>query len=213
MKHWIFDFDGTLVDSEGFFSESFRYALAPFQIKIGKDFIERIRYKHPHRIFEDFLTQEQSQIAFQRMDEVGQGIADKIQLFPGIVEILDSLEKQGASLSIWTGRDRHSTQTILKKQGVDSLFKKIMTGTCVENNKPSHDGLLQIQNFYKAQPIEMVMVGDHYHDIEPANQLGCFSIHAQWKQTPERLPQTITARENFKSTELLHQWILKNLKE
>lgn len=54
------------------------------------------------------------------MVEVSRGIADQIQLFPGIVEILDSLQRQGANLSIWTGRDDHSTQKIMAKEKIKS---------------------------------------------------------------------------------------------
>jgi HAD superfamily hydrolase (TIGR01549 family) len=211
MRHWVFDFDGTLVDSEGYFSESFRYALAPFNIRVERDFIERIRHKHPHRIFEDILTEDQSRQAFERMNEVAQGIADKISLFPGITEILEHLDRSQVSLSIWTGRDQESTQLILGKQGIGHVFKKIITGTCVENNKPSHDGLLEICQFYQAPSQEVVMVGDHHHDIEPANALGCYSIHAQWKNNPHILPPTIQPKTQFQTTQDLLNWVRENI--
>lgn len=211
MKHWIFDFDGTLVDSEGYFTEAFRYVLAPFSISVDRDFIEQVRHKHPHKIFEDYLTEEQSHRAFERMAEIGGAICDKVELFPGVIEIIELLEKRGESLSIWTGRDANSTLAILRKQGIESLFETIVTGTCVENNKPSLEGLQKIQKRFQAQAEDMVMIGDHPHDIEPANRLGCFAVHAQWKQNPIVLPGPLKAGAQFSTTKDFLDWLRKSL--
>ena len=212
MRHWIFDFDGTLVESEGFFSHCLSYALGPFGVDTGQEFIERIRHKHPHNIFEDDLTPDQAFIAFERMREAGREIIDEIKIFPGLLDVLETLSSKGASLSIWTGRDRESTELILRKQGLETVFTKITTGTCVEINKPGHQGLLEIQNHHRADIDQMVMVGDHHHDIEPANLLGCLSVHARWKGLSAPLPETVKPNYQFVSTLEFHQWVKQVLR-
>lgn len=212
MKHWIFDFDGTLVDSEGFFSETFRYALSPFGIDVHGDLLERIRHKHPHRIFEDFLSDEQSRVAFARLDEATSGLIDQIPLFPGVRPLLETLHDAGVSLSIWTGRDGDSTHSILQRHGLTDAFHSVVTGTCVPNNKPSLDGLIQIQQTQSAQGDEMVMVGDHHHDMEPALQLGCLAIHARWKSRPVDLPGHLKPHARFSTVGDFHNWIKAQLK-
>lgn len=213
MKHWIFDFDGTLVDSDGIFYKTLSYALKPFQVNVADNFMEQIRHKHPHRIFEDILTEAQSEKALTRLRVIGQELSETIQPFPGIKKVLQTLQSKGVTLSIWTGRDQASTLRILKRTGLAPYFGPIVSGTCVTTNKPGTDGLLELKNHHQAVGSEMVMIGDHHHDIEPANQLGLVSIHAQWKREPHQLPSQVQPRFCFRCTDEFNQWIHSQLKE
>lgn len=194
MKHWIFDFDGTLVDSDAHTQSCINYALEPFGQVVAPDFIEQVRHRHPGQIFDDLLNVEERALAFKRLAEISQDKASEIKAFGGIEVVLEHLNSRGISLSIWTGRDRHSTEMILKKQGLLHFFSKIVSGTCVPNNKPSTDGLVVLLGHYQSPVTDMVMVGDHHHDIEPANDLGMYSIHARWKKIPHELPTNLSAR-------------------
>ncbi|MEM7646086.1 MAG: HAD family hydrolase [Pseudomonadota bacterium] len=211
MRHWIFDFDGTLVDTDGIFERSLVYALEPFSVDVGPNFMEQIRHKHPYRIFEDHLDEQQAQMALERIRERGQIESQKVQAFAGIKDVLSTLDSKKVSLSIWTGRDRVSTERILANTGLNTFFKEIISGTCVPTNKPGHDGLLEIKSRKEAQPDEMVMIGDHHHDIEPANALGVTSVHARWKRTPHVLPEKIKPNYEFGSTEDFYHWVLSQI--
>jgi HAD superfamily hydrolase (TIGR01549 family) len=212
MRHWIFDFDGTLVDTDGIFEKSLAYALEPFSVDVGANFMEQIRHKHPYRIFEDHLNEEQAQIALQRIRERGRVLSEQVEAFEGIKDVLSTLQNRKVSLSIWTGRDRASTERILDSTGLQSFFtQEIISGTCVPTNKPGHDGLIEIKSRKEAQPDEMIMVGDHHHDIEPANALGVTSVHAKWKRIPHVLPEKVKPNYEFGSTEDFYNWILSQI--
>ncbi len=211
MKYWIFDFDGTLVDTDGLFSKCLAYTLEPFKVEVGANFMEEIRHKHPHRIFEDLLPPEESQIAMQRLSKVGRELSEGIKAFPGIHEILTAIESNQGKLAIWTGRDGESTKRILTKIGLIDRFETIISGTCVESNKPSKDGLLTLKDFFDAKPEEMVMVGDHHHDIHPANELGIHSVHVRWKPIPHPLPENIEPRFQFDCTGTFLNWVERQL--
>ncbi len=212
MQHWIFDFDGTLVDTDGIFGKALAFALEPYGVTVGEDFMEQIRHKHPHRIFEDHLSFEQAEEAMKRMRVIGQELSETIQPFQGIDSVLRTLEKNKVSLSIWTGRDRESTKRILQKTGLNGYFSQVISGTCVPTNKPGHDGLLELKQHHQAESDQMVMVGDHHHDIEPANALGLVSVHAQWKKIPHVLPEKVKPNYAFGSLDDFHQWIQYQLK-
>lgn len=211
MKHWIFDFDGTLVDTDGLFYKVLGHALEPFSVKVGENFMEEIRHKHPHRIFEDLLPADKAEEAMHRMRIIGQEISQNIKPFDGIERVLRTLEKNKVSLSIWTGRDGSSTDRILKNTGLRDYFEHIISGTCVETNKPGHDGLLELKMVHSAETDEMVMTGDHHHDIEPANALGVLSIHARWKKDPHVLPEKVKPNYEFGCTDKFHEWILNKI--
>lgn len=212
MKHWIFDFDGTLMDTEGHFSRTLGYALNPYNITVDKAFIERIRHKPPERLLEDELPEEEAKEALKRLGEVWKEVANETKPFAGMVEALETIINAGGSLSIWTGRDLESTLYILKRQNLQDAFSKIITGSCVEVNKPGHDGLLEIRKHRNASEDEMVMVGDHHHDIEPANTLGITSIFARWKNNPEVLPEKIKPNHEFGCVQDFHGWVRSQLK-
>jgi phosphoglycolate phosphatase-like HAD superfamily hydrolase len=211
MKHWIFDFDGTLVDTDGFFQKTINFALKPFNINVDSNFIETIRHKHPHSIFDDLLTLEQNEIAFARLKQAGLKDLQETKIFPGMKMVLKTILDNKGSLSIWTGRDRQSTDMILKKNEIFDYFHKIISGTCVKKNKPEKDGLIELFNHHKSQWHEMVMVGDHHHDIGPANDLGLISVHARWKKLPVTLPEKIKPTHHFDSVDLFHNWIQSNI--
>lgn len=211
MKHWIFDFDGTLVNSDGIFYKALSYALEPFSVDVGNNFMEQIRHKHPHRIFEDHLSEAQAEVALQRMREIGQHLSENIEVFEGIPDLLSLLKDKAVSVSVWTGRDGASTHRILNRLGLTDYFQLIVSGTCVEVNKPGHDGLIKVQNHHQADFSEMIMVGDHHHDIEPANTLGVTSVHAEWKAQPHLLPEKTKPNLRFGSVQELQNWFLKQL--
>jgi phosphoglycolate phosphatase len=212
MRHWVFDFDGTLIDTDGLFTKALEYTLQPFSVTVGPEFLEQVRHKHPYRIFEDLLSQEQADRAMQRLREINQELNDEAQPYEGIEDVLNTLEKKKVSVSIWTGRDRESTVSILQKTNLHDYFSKILSGTCVEVNKPGLDGLLELKDHHEAEPDEMIMIGDHHHDIEPANHLGLTSVHAQWKRIPHQLPGALAPHYTFTSVEEFHEWILEQLK-
>ena len=213
MKHWIFDFDGTLVDTDGLFSDCLKHALEPFKVQVGPHFMEEIRHKHPHRIFEDLLDPDQADLAMKRMRVIGLELSKKIKAFPGIEDVLKTLESKKIPVAIWTGRDGASTKRILQQLGLHDRFARIISGTCVATNKPGHDGLIELKDHFDAVEDQMIMVGDHHHDIEPANKLGMHSVHAQWKKIPHRLPGNIKPDFSFQTTHEFHQWVISKVKQ
>lgn len=208
MRHWVFDFDGTLVDSDGNFWKAMGHALAPFSVNVAENFMEQIRHKHPDRIFEDILSEVEAKEAISRLRLFGKELSETIKPFQGIQDALEVLKSKGVSLSIWTGRDRESTDRILKRTNLLPYFERVVSGTCVGTNKPGHDGLIELLNHYKAQGDEMVMIGDHHHDIEPANELGLTSVHACWKKTPHVLPEQVKPNYSFDCTGEFQNWIV-----
>ena len=206
MTHFIFDFDGTLVDTDGLFSKCLSHALEPFDVKVSKNFMEEIRHKHPHRIFEDLLPRKLADEAMERMRTIGKNLSQRINAFDGIEDTLESLANRNIQLSIWTGRDGESAQRILKNIGLNHYFDKIVSGTCVPVNKPGLDGLQTLASHYKVKHDRFVMVGDHHHDIEPANEVGAISVLAKWKPIPQLLPADLSPDHEFDCVHRFRDW-------
>ena len=178
--------DGTILNSSLLNIEAFRYAVEPWGIKITYDDIERIRHHKSDTLFRDFLPNHQDhKIAFERLTKFAREQADKIQLFPGILEILKRIKKNGPFLGLWTGRDSESAVHLLKQKGLYQLFEAVVGSSCVQNNKPHPEGLLKIIQQSKVSPADTVVIGDHEHDIRAAKMSGCFAIYARWGELYE----------------------------
>ena len=205
MRHWIFDFDGTLFNTEPYFIECLSYALEPFDMKASWEFLERVRSEHPNKIFDKDLGLEKAPIAMARLIEAGKRMSEKVQPYPGIFEMLKELKSSTDNIHIWTGRDEPSTLRILERTGMASFFTKIVTGTCVPKNKPAPDGLHLLSTDLKAGFDQFVMVGDHHHDIVPAKELGCTTVHARWKEKPNSLESE--PHQSFDSVDDFVSWL------
>ena len=114
---------------------------------------------------------------FLRFGEIARGIVYDYQLFPGLLELLENLKKEGYRLSLWTARDRQSTLEILNRVGIMPFFQ----GICCADDarvKPAPDGLLKLAEGHDKQKV--VVIGDSSMDCQGAKSFGGHFIAALW---------------------------------
>jgi len=182
IKVCIFDMDGTIIDSGDMISKSIDYALSPWDIKMSNEDIEIIRARTPSELFSGYLqTPEDELIAYNRLIEFSNKHADKSVCYDGMPELLENLY-QHFLLAVWTGRDTESAKKILERNHLDHFFKMVVGCTSVNNNKPCPEGIEMIAKELKATPDEIIVIGDHSHDIEGAHRFGCKSVHVTWSK-------------------------------
>lgn len=195
MKAFIFDLDGTLIDSEDLMIESLNYALKPHDIPVDRPLLEELRKAKTSALFDYFkLSKEDEKEAYDRLKEHIVENANKIQVIPEIFKLLDLLLEKGKILAIWTARDAKSAELVTKATGLDKYFEFIQTNDELKENKPSPEGLISVAKNLSLQPSEIVMIGDHDHDILAGNSFNCKTIWANWCDT---CPNTITAKPDL----------------
>lgn len=185
-KVWVFDLDGTLVNSCGSFLNLLNASLEPFNVTVDDHYIETVRHRNPNEIFHGLLEGAQLQEAYNSLEKLSNEAASQFELFPGIPEVLKVLKEKNYRLAVWTGRDRASAEIILKNSNVKDYFEMIVSGTCVTSNKPDIEGLHFISRTLTVEPEHIVMVGDHHHDIQAAKSLGSIAVLANWHYSDPR---------------------------
>lgn len=180
MKNWVFDLDGTLVDSFGRYFDLLRKIFADH----GRDFDDSLR--HPALtekldvFFSRYLGQEQVERVLQRLQAESNEDARRIEVFPGLLGLVDNLRGRGSRVAIWTNRDFESASLIIKYSGLENRIDGWVSGTCVSERKPNAEGLRRLISDFGCSPEDVTMVGDHEHDMLGALEVGARAVRASW---------------------------------
>lgn len=172
----IFDWDGTLMNSEARIVASVQHA-AKFcglpvldyheskQI-IGLSLDKAVSTLYPE--IEPGLVEQVSQAYTQHFLHESD-VA--MQPYHGAVEMLESLHARGFKLAVATGKSRKGLDAVLSQTGFESYFH--ITRTPVESaSKPDPLMLTQILTHLELAVDQAVMVGDTTFDMQMAQTLG-----------------------------------------
>ena len=189
IKLFIWDFDGTLLDTYPNMIRYLQLALEDFGIHADAvDIHEKMMtnveyairyYSHLHSLpdlMEHYLK--------YRAD-LAPNIADA---FPYVDQVLDRICRLGAKNYIFTNRGK-STFSMLKRVGLSDYFTEIVTSADPHFKvKPAPDSILYLMEKYGGTPDNTVMIGDRHCDLESAYRAGCKTIHLLTPTVPQHLP-------------------------
>lgn len=184
MKHWIFDLDGTLVDSGGQYFGKIRKIFSHFNIEHTEDdILFSHNFFNAEEYFSLYFPKDKVTHACKMLTALSLQQAPTIKVFQRIHELLNHLRECDVKLSIWTGRDLESAALILEENDLDQYFDIRVSGTCVVNKKPHPEGLLKVLGKRGFEASDSVMIGDHVFDIQPAKNLGMKTVGVNWRKT------------------------------
>ena len=174
----IFDWDGTLMDSIGLIVESmhvageahgFQTTDKAVQDIIGLSLMNGIEILYPQ-------ANESQKLAIQQ-SYADHYIANshRTPLFAPIEGMLQTLQAQGKSLAVATGKKRKGLDRVLDASNSHHYF--VMTRCADEaGSKPDPQMLNDILDYTDQQIANAVFIGDSIYDIQMATQLGMTSI-------------------------------------
>lgn len=209
-SHWIFDLDGTVINSSQHYELSITTILSENGIDPTTELIARAYYFfNPEEYFATVFSQERhAQLAVKRLIELNKFYADQIPAFDGIESLLVFLRSQDIEISVWTGRDVSSARQILENIGLRKYLSSCVGGTCVPKNKPAPDGLLKILNDSKRQGHEVVMIGDHQYDMLGARAAQVSGVSVSWDNKAHAGARELSDL-HFTRIQDLHEWAQK----
>ena len=165
VKAVVFDFDGTLVNSLPLVLASIAHAIEPYGGRPTMDIFAKLG--GPPERFLPLLVNDPRAVpdALARMEAYHRANNHLLELFAGAGAMLDALSGIGVQAAIWTGRDRVSTEVLLKSLGLDGRFAAVMCGDDLPTHKPDPEGLREITRRLGVQPVETLFVGDADVDV------------------------------------------------
>ncbi|MDX6592139.1 MAG: pyrophosphatase PpaX [Gaiellales bacterium] len=179
---WLFDFDGTLVDSEELILDSFRHATAAVLGAVPPDDVLRSGIGRT-------LVQQAEELAGERAQELFDVYVEHnrmrhpelLRVFPGVPEMLERLHASGARLGVVTAKIRPTLELGFEHARLDtSLFDVIVAKEDTESHKPEPEPLLLALRLLGAEPADAIYVGDSPFDIQAAHAAGVAAAAAAW---------------------------------
>ena len=129
MKTYLFDFDGTLVDSMPTFSSIMLKILDEYKIEYQPDIVKIITpfgYVGTAKYFIELGLNSSVEELLKKMNCYAEKeYVENIQLKPFVKETLMSLNKQGNSLNVLTASPHSMLDVCLKRVGVYNLFTNV----------------------------------------------------------------------------------------
>lgn len=207
-KYWVFDLDGTLVDSFQHYFNTLEIIFADHGKKFTPDLQMPALTELLIHFFKNHLGAANVDSALEKLQLLSNDSAKTIQPFTGVFDILASLKQNGSKIAVWTNRDYVSAELILKHSGLHLELDAFVSGTCTARRKPHSDGLLRVIEQFKCEPHEITMVGDHEHDVIAAKSIGARSVRASW-HSYWKMDPCEHADHQFHSLDHFHQWVKK----
>lgn len=188
-KHIVFDVDGTLVDTEDTTIGSLQDALL---ILTGKK---------PSREELHFALGITGEDVLRRLGlDVETGMQVWLaqlthyegcnRLYPGIQELLRTLQQQGCRLGVATSRTHLLYDAEIPGLGIAGYFGEVICAEDSQTHKPEAGPLEAYMQRTGAAPEEVLYIGDSVYDMLCAQNAGTGFLLAGWGALPELREQT-----------------------
>ncbi|GAX03273.1 phosphoglycolate phosphatase haloacid dehalogenase hydrolase [Secundilactobacillus pentosiphilus] len=188
MKNFIFDVDGTLLDTEAMYMKALDKVLRQHQIKhpyselaatFGITSLDALkRLKVPADLISPILNEWAQTIPeFQHLTHV----------YDGIEEMLSNLSKQpGTQLAIMTSKQKYEFKRDVTPLGLDKYFSQFVFFEDAKRGKPAPDPILVAIDRLNADPKETIYIGDTQYDLQAAHAAGVKFGLVVWQTKPSK---------------------------
>lgn len=183
LKAFVFDLDGTIVDSKLDFDQM----RSDLSFPDGVTILEHL---------DTLIDPEQIKSSHKVIHQHELKGAENSTLIDGYKELHDFLKKQGFKLGLQTRNSSEVTTLTLNKFNLE--FDYVITrDNCAPKPKP--DGLIKLQKLWDINAQEMIYIGDFQFDLETAKNANCFSGLYLWPENKDFQQQADISIDSYKN--------------
>ncbi|WP_313893003.1 pyrophosphatase PpaX [Psychrobacillus sp.] len=185
-KALLFDFDGTLLDTNELIIQSFLHVLGGrFPGKYDREsvlpFLGPTLYESMNSV-DPTLTKE----LMEEYRAWNSQMHDQMAVpFDGVVETLHALKEQGYKLAIVSTKRKVMINRGLKLMGCEALFDTIVGLDDVQNPKPDPEPIELALEKVGVEKQDALMIGDNFHDIVGGQRAGVDTAAVAWSMKGE----------------------------
>ena len=195
IRHFIWDFDGTLFDTYPTIISDLRCALQEFggdldPVTAMQMMLVNIPKARNHYADKFGIDRQVLSDAYHRWHDKST-VFLAAQPMAGAREVLEKIHTSGGRSYIFTHRSSVETRMYLQKYGLDGFFHDIIgPDTPGFAFKPAPDAVLYLMQKHGMRPDNTVMVGDRDCDLASGRNAGIASAHLVCAVAPEALECT-----------------------
>lgn len=195
MKTYLFDLDGTLLDSFALILKSFHHTA---RVHLGKGFSDdywmsgvgtplRTQLSHVARSEHELEAMLDTYRSYNLENHDAMARA-----YPGVVDVVRRLHRDGAKLGLVTSKLSTGANRGLRLLDLEDEFVVRVCADDVENGKPHPEPVLKALRALEASPSDALFIGDSEHDMQAGRAAGVRTVAVRWGPFPA---ETLQASE------------------
>ena len=175
---YLFDLDGTLVDTAPDINASLNYSLNQAGLNPVDEALTRHWVGHGSRqLIHQALKHLNADIEIDRLldpflNYYAHHLAEHSTIYPGVVSTLKALRARGAKLAVVTNKLTQLSEPLLHELNLSILFDLIVCGDTAASPKPDPAPVNYCLNHFQITPDDALFVGDSDTDVNAANAAG-----------------------------------------
>jgi len=180
---FLFDLDGTLIDSVELILRSYRHTLRTHRGMVPPDELWLKGLGTPIRVQLRQWSEDAAEIEEMAATYSVYNLEHHdalVRPYDGIVSAVSGLKQEGKHLGLVTSKVRSGAVRGLQAAGLELAFDVIVGADDVRHPKPHPEPVLAALDRLRAQPGEAVFIGDSRHDLESGRAAGVKTAAALW---------------------------------
>ncbi len=197
----IFDMDGTLVDSEGYWRVAEQEVFGSVGVEITDEMSAVTATMTTRQVAEHWYSiRPWSEPSLQRMEaavvaRVAEQIREHCRALPGVLEVLDRCAALGWRLALASNSPRELCHLVLQQMGIASRFEAVISADDVEQGKPDPAIYLLAARRLGVAPAECLAFEDSLTGVRAARAAGMRVVAIpSAAQDFSQAPPTLTLR-------------------
>ncbi len=191
----LFDFDGTLLDSDMMLLKTFEELYAIHRPNETITFDKTVSFSGPpirETLKKEFPELDEKEILDEYMKLSVKNYDRYVRLFPGVEEMLITLRKKGINFGLITSKNRVATEYSFSLLGIEGYFPLVITADDVNELKPSPKGIYDAMKYFGVKnKDEVIYVGDGLIDYLTSRMAGIKFALVDYSPRKENIPNDI----------------------
>jgi len=187
LSTFLFDLDGTLIDSVDLILSSYRHTMLTHRGHAPADEFWLPGLGTPLRSQFRVLTNDEAEIEAMVRTYRDYNLANhdaRVREYPGVPDAIANLSERGARLGIVTSKLRAGALRGLALCRYDGLFEIIVGSDDVARHKPDPEPVFKALELLGADATSTVFVGDSPHDMAAGKAAGVMTAAVLWGPFP-----------------------------
>lgn len=173
----LFDFDGTLVNSEPAILYSYRWLFKKYRTveEFTPEYQVKVLGPSLDSMVELFFPDEDTTTLVNEYRRIQkENLKDLMEMMPHAIEVLSWLKQEEYPVGLVSSRRRDSIETVIRELDIEDYFDFYVGYEEVEHEKPHPEGIFKALDYFQTK--EGIYIGDSKSDIEAGQNAGLPTI-------------------------------------